>query len=323
MNKFYKWSLITAGILMAVGFLLAGFCGMVGGRRVVNIIREDTTVYEKMNSFVDNFVWNVGSHSWRLGWSDEDTVTELIVNGNVYGSGKLAEQFAADEIQNLRLELGAGTFTIKEKDVDDGLIDITVDGIGNCKYYVDGSTLYAEGFSGFSVNSFPNNRTNENKFVVMIPQGMSFDEVKVEVGAGIMNLSDLDLDNLNIAIGAGELKMQDITAEEIKAEIGAGVLEAKNVKTVNADISVNLGESVFRGEIAENLKTECNMGNLEFHLSGQEEDYNYKIDCSAGNVNMGSYSFAGLSTERKINNNAEGTFDISCNMGNILIDFDK
>lgn len=279
MKKFVKVSLITAGILFVVGCALGSISVMAEGRSFIRMIKEEKTA----------------ANTW----------------------GTKSDQIEAAQVKNIELELGAGTFTIKEKEETDGLIDISTSGIGNCKYYVDGETLHVEGFQGKWASVIK----SDNRIEISIPQNSSFEEITVDAGAGMVALSDITARELELQGGAGEFSLKDMEIADLNVEIGAGRVEAKGLNAVNAELSVGMGEISYEGAITGDLDIECGMGNTELRLSGKETDHNYLIECSAGNVDIGSFSVSAMATEKVIYNNAASNFDIECSMGNVTIDF--
>ena len=65
------------------------------------------------------------------------------------------------------------------------------------------------------------------------------------------------------------------------------------------------------------------MGNVELALEGKQSDHNYHIECAAGNIDIKGYSMAGFLGEKEIDNGADSDYDISCNMGNITVEFEE
>ena len=92
---------------------------------------------------------------------------------------------------------------------------------------------------------------------------------------------------------------------------------------LNAEIEVSMGECIYEGLIKGNLEAECDMGNLELKLSGSQSEHNYQIECAAGNIDMKGFSVAGFAAEKNIDNGADSEYDISCNMGNITVEFEE
>ena len=63
------------------------------------------------------------------------------------------------------------------------------------------------------------------------------------------------------------------------------------------------------------------MGSMDFQLKGKEEDHNYEIECSAGNVELNGWEISALGAEKYVNNGSASTFELSCSMGNITLNF--
>lgn len=320
MKKFVKISLIIAGILFVVGCLLGAISAIAGGHQLVATIREDEALHEKIGAFVDkaaDAAYRITDGEWGYLWEDGNT-DELVVNKNIAAEQENWYQVSAKEVTGLHLELGAGSFTIEEKETSDDNIDIRIEGIGSCNYSVKSGTLHIEGFKGINVVG---NDVNFNNITLRLPKGQVLDKIDVEVGAGLMTMTGLKVKGLDAEIGAGELKLERIETEELLMEIGAGRLEASEMAVTDAEITVSMGECVYEGNITGNLDAECDMGNIDLKIDGKETDHNYQVECAAGNIAIGGLSFSALAAERNVNNNAASDFDIECNMGNISIRF--
>ena len=127
------------------------------------------------------------------------------------------------------------------------------------------------------------NKTENHTLVVEIPSDMVFDDIDIEAGACAMEIESLETEKLDVELGAGEIIINRLSVQKCDLNVG--------------------------------------MGNAEIYLDGSKEDYNYEIECAIGNVDIGSESFGGLASERKINNHAEATIEIECGMGNVTIGF--
>lgn len=63
----------------------------------------------------------------HITWLHDENPRELTVNHNqVTGDAGIEAHQAIDGIKNLDLSLGAGSFVLNKKDVDDGMIDIYI-----------------------------------------------------------------------------------------------------------------------------------------------------------------------------------------------------
>lgn len=337
MKNFAKISLITAGIMLAVGIVFCFFSAVVGGRKLVHVIREDEVLDEKIETAVNkvgNALYEITDGAWGYAWNVKKS-TELVINGqtqeesSVYAdsektgifekNNKAEFQIPTEGLREWEIDMGAGCIIIEEKEEADGYLDVSVEGIGNCDYKIEGDTLSMEGFKGIVING----NNSENVITVKLPKDYRFKEIDAKIGAGIMNISDISTDSLDGEIGAGELLLNRIDVGEISMEIGAGRMEASEIEARDAELSVNVGECIYKGSITGNLEADCDMGNMELYLRGSENDHNYEIKCDVGNIKLGTYNFAALSAEKTIQNNVSSNFEIECDMGNIEIEFEE
>ena len=322
MKKFVKISLITAGILAALGFVCCMTSVLAGGRSLIYWVNNDEQLHAQMENAgdaVENALDNISDGKLHLVFRDN----KFSIGNDEYAEMVQIDEdrsYSAQDVKRLNLVLGAGFFTVREKEVSDGNIEIHVKGVGECETFVKDQTLYVEGFKGIDIAVFGHTKF-ENQITIEIPAGMKFEEVDVEIGAGVMDISSCETGGLSAEIGAGELLLRDIKAGEFSAEIGAGHMDAQNVTVQEADLIVSMGECIYNGIIKRELDAECDMGNMELMLEGNREDYNYEIECSAGNIEVDKSSWHALGMEKSINNGAAGTIDLTCNMGNITVSF--
>lgn len=327
MKKFVVGGLITAGIFAAAGVILCLISGIFGGRNLFYLIRNDDYLEEKIERAGEKLEragermgdWFEGAEGWHLVYNDPNP-RELTVNDQVAGPAGSETQYPIDGIRKLDLTLGAGSFVIKEKDGDDGMIDIYVQGRGGCDYLLKEDTFYVEGFKGLKTVG---SDLSENVITLVIPSGMEFEEIDVEVGAGVMEINGLRTREIDANIGAGELLMNGTETGDFSAEVGVGRIEASHMVSGDVSLMVSMGEGLYEGTVSGNIDLECDMGNLVVSLNEKEEDFNYQIECGVGVVSIGGSEFSGLATERKVDHGAYRECDVECSVGNIDIKFQE
>lgn len=326
MKRFMKVSLMTAGILGALGFAFCLIGGIVSGRNFLMAVKNDVhadkrlAVVERVFEGVERGIGASKSGKTEIYVEDSShsAPDKLTVNNSETTESGYEHHIETEGIRELNVSLGAGICTISEKDEADGLIDLYVNGKGGFNFYIKDSTLYVEGFKGnqlFNVNQL------DNEMTLRIPRGMGFEEMDLEIGAGIMEIDNLKAKEFDAVIGAGELGINKAEIIDFSVEIGAGNLVAGDMHVRGADLEVDLGNCSYEGIIEQELDAECNMGSMDFLLKGKEKDYNYEIECSAGNVEINGWEFTALGTEKYVNNGAAATFELTCSMGNITLDF--
>lgn len=341
MKKFAKICLITAGVMLLIGFFMVLIAGIAGGRTGFHEIRNSylETKLERLGWEWDNgnfhFVWDDDSiddsiddgnipsseesfHENERTGSNTDRSRTLTVNGKKADTAGAQYEIETAGIKKLDFMMGSGEFILTEKEADDGKISLYIEGKGNCSYYVEENTLHIEGFKG--VQEFKN--VGEwNRMEIQVPKGSFFHEIDMEIGAGQMDIYDINVEEFEAEIGAGKVNISNMTATEFEAQIGIGSLIADNVQAVNADMLVNMGNIDFYGGVSGALDVENSMGSVGMTLDGSAEDHNYVIECAMGSIKIKDFLTTAISEERTIYKGKNSTYNISCDMGNIEIDF--
>lgn len=319
MKKFVKVSLITAGSMLLIGFLMVLIAGFAGGRTVLHEIRRGL-----LETRLERLGWEWDRGDFHFVWDDKDSISShtrshtLTVNGKQEDSSGVQYEIEAAQVKSLDFLMGAGKFTLTEKETDDGKISLYMEGNGNCTYEVKENTLYIEGFSGIQEYK---NVGEWNQMEIHVPRGSSFREVDVEIGAGLMNICNLTIEEFDAEVGAGEMSLSDTVITELDAEIGMGSLIADGVQSVNANISVDMGKVDFDGGISGYMEVENAVGSVYMLLDGAAEDHNYVIECKLGSIEIEDYFGTAVAAQKTISQGKDSTYNISCDMGLIEIDF--
>ena len=107
---------------------------------------------------------------------------------------------------------------------------------------------------------------------------------------------------MNLNVGGAECETYDIDVTDLNVEVGAGDLE-------------------FSEQIAGNTDIKCGAGDVDLELTGRYTDYNYVTKCGAGDIEIGEKEFGGLANKKEIDNGASRTINIECGAGDVSIDF--
>ncbi len=321
MNKFVKVCFITAGILMASGLVFSFIGAAAGGRNMFHFIKDNVRQDGELDIIegtLEGLPERIFGRKWYHNWGSNPTY--LTINGEKVNTEVWETQIPVENIKNLSLELGAGEFYIREKNAADGMVDVTIAGVGGCDYQVKDKTLYVEGFTGIRTLNMSG---YQNNLILTFPAGTDFSEIDVEAGAGTMEMVSLKAEEIKVVVGAGEFIMNQMEAKELSAEVGAGRLDVSDMYAKDVSLMVGVGDCIYEGTIENELEAECNMGNMSLTLDGKESDYNYELECSAGNIDIDGSVVTGLASKKSIQNGAARTFELVCSVGNISIRFDK
>lgn len=299
MKKFCRVSLIIAGILAAAGIVFCGISLLFGGYRTIKNTAKSIEVIQKMKEFADRtgIQFSFPEEGFGLNiTSAKDGYTEEVIHGSKTIS------FLSDEVQGMDISVGAGTFEIKEG-TDTEQIKVTFCGIGNIDCDVENGVLHLDVFDHPAV-VLGTGKANEVSCTVEFPAGYHAKQMAIEMGAGTVHVEELHADDLSVTMGAGQTI-------------------CRKVQAANAEFEVAAGECLYEGEILSEMEIQCAVGQVVAQLAGKETDYNYEIDCSMGNVKIGSTNFAGLAGSKEVNYGADKSVDIECDMGNVEVKFEK
>lgn len=223
----------------------------------------------------------IGSVAMGITWG---SFTNMLDNGKFsFSVGNIGIQTDEDSrefqdnISELDIEIDAGNLEIYYDDQATA-IQVKQEDASTLKTYVDENVLHIECNRKWGIQS------TDGKVIVILPQGMSFQEVDLEIGAGKASIEGLITTSLDVAVGAGQADIKMLDVKEMNAETGAGKL---NVEVL-----------------------------------GKEKDYSYQLECGIGNINIAGQSYSGLGNEKEIRNeNAKGELDIECGVGEVRVSF--
>lgn len=331
MNKFMRGCLMTALVLMIVGFVISGVCWLLGGYRPLDGIQDLTGI--PFLSFRGE-----GRH-WSIGFFDDESEFGKDWEKERYlriEDGKTVS-YLASSFKELDVELGACTLYLQES--ADDQISVSVEGNALRHYYlVDGSTLCLR-------NAGRTKRIAEtsDKVYLSLPAGFQFREADVMIGAGKLEGGALLAEDLSMDVGAGECSMEKISGREIRLNLGAGKIRTQQLEaeeltldggagaynlegvsvTEDMNLKLGMGNARIEGEITGDLSVDCGMGSVDMRLAGSEDDHAYDVECNMGNVKVGNKSIGGLSGSREWNSRRDSVFEIECSMGNVTIAFEE
>lgn len=318
MKKFIKFCIITALILIIIGFI-TGIAGSVagGGYDVLRMIRNGELSFR--SSFFDVHFGD-GFFDWEEDMEPLDVLDDTVLLTGEEFSGDIEKRKLTDEvITKLDITLGGGELYFMNS--DDGAFYMEAENVEKLQTYVEDHTLKLKAVR----TKTHYNHEHDMKIYLYIPDGLSFEEAELDLGAGVMDLSGLTyVEELNATVGAGKLAMAGVTCKELEATVGAGELIAEEITvTEKAELQVDAGHIGVEGEILGDLDVNCALGAAEFVLKDTEDAFNYEIECAAGNIQIGNRSFHAVAADKRIKNDALKDMKLECSLGAIKIYFER
>ncbi len=281
MKRFTKIMLIFAGILVTIGLVcvVVAFSKGLTTRTIVQLVRDTYFYFDE-----DDFHFNIGS------------IGEISNTEN--DSDKTSNYEITETFQDLDIEFSAGVLEVRYEDVAN--VQVKENGISNLKVDVKENTLVIRDGTNIHINV---DDLNDRSLVVLIPNGMKFKEVDMEIGASTAEITDILADEISITIGAGEADISKITAKQFDLEVGAGKATAAQLSVDELDIEAGLGE-------------------VSIALNGVQEEYNYSVECGIGTVVVGENTYSGLGAEQNVKyEGATKRINVECGIGEVKVKF--
>ncbi len=320
MKKFTKICLIMIMALCVVGALLVGIgVNTLGWDKIASMAEEgsDGILHLKDGFYFDGESFAQIGKKLKINAKFNIEDSSMFDKSETVWKGDVKKTKIADEqINDLKLDAGGCYFRIKLS--DDDAYYVEYEGEGKSQAYVDGNDLYIKVLNASDLD-FSN---EENCFTLYVPADASFSDVDIDLGAGEMHLDGLQADEMKIELGAGQIMADDMVAANIKISVGAGNVELQEAILGTVKIEVGAGNCSIEGEVFEDIKAECAMGNITLELEGDEEDFDYELECVSGNLKVGDTEYSGLSSSKEVDNDANKKMDLQCVMGNIEVKFE-
>ena len=185
----------------------------------------------------------------------------------------------ADQIRKLDIDIGSGNVKIENGD-QDKLIIKKKGGWEPATLKSDGEIKIRQKSRHFQLFWFQ--ATDE--ITVILPKGVTFDEVSMDCGNGDIASDSLNItDELSIDCGSGDINLSTITAAKTDIDLGSG--------------------------------------DVKLTMKGNEKDYNYDLDCGSGDVKIADSLYE--DDFKKHNINASRWINMDIGSGDLIINFDN
>ena len=216
--------------------------------------------------------------------------------------------FENSEVATLDIDVAFTNLIIKKGDF---LIAETNNKDINCKQNNQNLQIKEKQHSLFSEN-------NKGDLVVYIPENIKFEKVKINAGAGKIQIENINTKNLYLELGAGETIIEKLNVtDDCKIESGAGKVSILSGFIRNLNLDMGIGEFNVTSDITGNSKINAGIGNLELNIQGNKENYAIKADKGIGSIKVDGKEVADDVTY----GDGENTIKIDGGIGAIKIDF--
>lgn len=308
MKKGTKFLLIGGLLLSVIGVLII-FAGaaVAGPTALANMIeRGDFTV--KLHG---TDISILGGYGGDL----DDNAGESVI----FADEETGELASAQDVKKIEAIMGGGFLKIEESNEYENFT-VKYEGNSNsCEWKLENGTLTIDNTLIIKKNKGWNN--NVGSIILYVPAGADLESLNIELGGGEMKLVNIKAANTNAELGAGALTIKGLVSENLNVEVGAGEVNIENSITDELMMDMAMGEADYQGEITKKADIECSMGEVNLDLSGKKEDFNYSVECSAGEVEIEKNTYSGLGMTKYIEYGADKDIIVNCAMGTVDIEF--
>lgn len=307
MNKFIRVMLISFVICLVIGggILIAGIAvgGTLEDARVriggLGIVLNDDYDHGLI-TFYDDAEKDYADDSENS--DDSDLKNDM----DVYGT------------QVRKLELVLRNCELQILPADDGSISVEIEDSYKSYFTVklDGDTLKIKDTRKKAANTL---KTIEA--CIYIPQDQMFDEVDFDLGAGDIYIERLAANKIDIDGGAGSVDVRNLIAlHSLDADLGAGEFYVGEAELGELDIDCGVGSFEIEGCLLNgDADVSGGIGDVSIGIIGEKTDFNYKLSCGMGNLEVFGDSYSSLGKDKRIDNNAPYTISLECGIGNISV----
>lgn len=316
MKRFIKGCFVTALILLVLGVGIVMAVALVGDKNKIAEAVYDATdgkVELRLNSWDDFGIHINGDWEGRYDINDADVFDD---NHEVWTGNVAKTQINQGTVKQLELEIGGNTLEIRESENEHYYIEQSGD--GKLQAYEEDAILYVKAI----VNNVELGNRKDAKIILYVPKKAVLEKIYVDLGAGTMKASDLNGKEVECDLGAGYLEWNALNADSAKINIAAGQAVVKDAVLGGLEVSLGAGDCEVQGKLQGNVKVDCAAGNVSLECVGKEKEFNYDLSCTVGNIEVGEIVVSDMNEEKKIDNNASKTMELSVSAGNIEVEFE-
>ena len=184
------------------------------------------------------------------------------------------------EVTHLEIEIHAATLSIVQGDFQKDEIVIRSN-LANLEVREEGGTLYLTDTAKYPV-------TYEGATLTLeIPSSAMFQDVKIETGAGRVDIFALFVRTLEMDFGAGDVTFGYLAASEFaKLEGGAGNVCIRDGGIMNFALDLGTGSLELCAALEGSCEINCAVGNADIVLLGEKDGYSIDVNKGIGRVTV-------------------------------------
>lgn len=128
---------------------------------------------------------------------------------------------------------------------------------------------------------------NSSTLKITIPKNYSFNNLNIVSDGGIVNISNLNVNELSLQLKAGSLVLNDVIVNDKLTIIGgAGTIDVTNGNVNNLNLNVGVGNCNISAILKGNSVIEAGVGQLNIDLLDSIDNYKIKLTKGIGDITI-------------------------------------
>lgn len=194
-----------------------------------------------------------------------------------------------------------GIFNFKSEDFTN--IELTQENIKKLDIDLNSSSLIIKESENFSIETNNKNlkvkqdegklkieekglKFGNGKVILNIKKDFAFEDIKINTGAGVLEVDNLQTRNLNLDLGAGKASFKNLISYNSKIDSGVGEFVIEKGLLNDLDLDMGIGKTLITSIITGKTNLNTGIGGLTLNIIGNTSDYKFKVDKGIGNVTL-------------------------------------
>lgn len=195
-----------------------------------------------------------------------------------------------DGINNLEIKVGSAEVVIKKggdklEVIGENLPENEYSyGTTDGKFYLKRKSYFEFIFP--SIVSWLSDKKTDPKLTITVPD-KEYDNIVIAVGAGDATVEGLTANNVEIDVGAGAMTASDFKVKnELDIDVGTGESKFENFDANKVDLDTGVGELTYSGTVYGKFEADCGIGQVNITIYGLSSDYDIDAESGIGGVNV-------------------------------------
>lgn len=136
--------------------------------------------------------------------------------------------------------------------------------------------------------------TRGGELKIVLPEAWSsLETLRLNAGAGRVEIHDVQTRNLELDLGAGKTEVTNVKAtERAKINGGAGYLAVRESELKDLDLDMGVGKVELGAKLSGNSQIDAGVGKLELNLRGSADSYRIKVEKGLGSITFNGEKLA-------------------------------